>query len=492
MPIPDLLGTPRKGEKTDHADYLNLPGLISDPSIVEGKCVIRVKAEQIRVPLYPDCACLIKEVKPHSPFIMDDVYDTPDARKSVIIEIKRWRWMCKSCKKKTVTQPLKCMAEGHYRMMRRLLEYLEVQSLLGAELKLSRETGVFVRTIREIREKFVERLKDEVKFDTPRVLGMDGVRADSNRRRVNLTDIEAGFVLGLLKSGNSKSIAIRLRKFPGWEKIQIVTIDMCKALRAAVLEALPDAVIVIDRFHVIKTANQVMDKVRNRLFPRDKKKREPGQPFRPRPEPFRMRRADLKGCHLNHMEYWFNRSPELRLAYNLKEDFLEIFDEETYGGELLMCKATASEYYQEWLRKFPARKEYSELYKDFKKIFSQMKNWGEHIFNYFDYKYTNAFTESMNRKIRDILRDARGCKFETICARIVYGTYLMKQQDADRKLEISHHSKRKRCRQPNTKSKGKSAAEGKAEETRRSHGYELPDLRQMSFDFTNPATPLPS
>lgn len=84
MPIPDLLSPqrPRKGEKTDHADYLNLPGLISDPLIVEGKCVIRVKAEQIRVPISPGCACLIKEVKPHSSFTMDDVYDTPDARKS--------------------------------------------------------------------------------------------------------------------------------------------------------------------------------------------------------------------------------------------------------------------------------------------------------------------------------------------------------------------------------------------------------------------------
>jgi transposase len=396
---------PRKEVRAEHADFLNLPGLVSDPMIIEGGCVIYVRAQQVSVPTYPDCACLFKEVKSHTPFIMKGVLDVPHARKSVVVDIERRRWMCKdkSCRK-TVTQPLDIMAEGRYQMTRRLHAYVEVQSLLGTELSLSEETGVFVRTIREIRKEFVERLKGEVKFETPYVLGLDGVRADKKRRRTIVTDVGAGLVLDFLEAGNSKSIAERIRKFPGWENIAICTIDMCRTLVAAVLEALPGVIIVIDLFHIMRIANQVMDKVRNRLFPWEKKKREPGCPHRPRPEPFRKRRADLTEKDLEYMTYWFDREPELRLAYDLKEAFLEIFDEETYGGRESMSKSAARHFYEEWKRRLPVKEEYGALWKDFKKIRSAMNEFGEYVFNYFDCHYTNAFTESMNRKIKDILR----------------------------------------------------------------------------------------
>jgi transposase len=470
------------GEKL-FVPYLNLPGLEITQQPMDGKSIIQVQAEQVRTPTYPDCDCLIKEVKPHTSFLMSNIMDITCARKTVVINITRRRWMCKSCRK-TVTQPLEFMVEGHYKMTQRLFDYIEVQSLLVTELSLSRETGVFVRKIREIREKFVERLKGEVKFDTPRVLGLDGVRADSKRRRVILTDIEAGLVLDLLKSGRKESIIKCLRALPYWERIQIVTVDMCNTLIPAVREALPQAVIIIDLFHIMKTANKMMDAVRVRWYPRDKKKREPGQPYRPRHEPFRKRRATLDPKDVAHMMYWFDKCPELRLAYNLKEDFLEMFDEETYDGRLLMCKEAARQFYKEWRNNLPVGEEYKALLKNLQIILKPMAHWGEYIFNYFDDHYTNAFTESMNRKVKDILRDARGCNFETVHARIVFGTFLRKQRNADRERErkaVMPHSVRKSRQQSNPKSQNTTKEKG----GRRSNAYELPDSRQIAFNFTS-------
>lgn len=494
---------PRKIRRVGHADFLDLPGLESDPEIEKGQSLIYVKAEQVSVPTYPDCACEVKEVKAHTPFTMKRVLHEPRGRKSVVIDIKRRRWMCKekSCRK-TVTQPLDFMAEGHYKMTRQLLEYLEVQSLLGTELSLSEETGVYVRTIREIRLKFVAKLEKEVKFDTPFVLGLDGVRADRRRRRVIFTDIEAGLVLDLIESGSKTNVADRIRAFPGWEKIGIFTIDMDRTLLAAITDARPGAVVVVDRFHIVKIANKVVDKVRNRLFPRDKAKREPGQPFRPRPEPFRKRRADLTKKDREHIDYWCNKEielrkgsgsheeSELRLAYDLKEAFMEIFDDETYGGRRFMSKSAARHFYQEWLMKLSEKGALSErlsaLYKDFRAIRTAMDNFGEYVYNYFDRPYTNAFTESMNRKVKDILRDARGCDLTTVRARVVYGVYLMKQLRAAREAErqaVMPHSKRKNWRPPNPGTKG--ARRGKEADRGRGDAYKLPDLRQMTLDFSD-------
>lgn len=499
-----------KAEAKHHADFLDLPGLESE-EVDPGDYVIHVKAKQVGVPTYPNCACPVKEVKAHTPFIMEGVLDEPHARKSVVIDIERRRWMCKGCGK-TVTQPLDCLAEGRYRMTRRLLEYIQPWSLLGTELSLSEETGVFVRTIRDIRKKFVERLEAEVEFDTPRVLGLDGVRADYRQRRVILTDIEGGFVLDLLEAGNSEAIADGIRLLPGWEDIGIFTIDMDKTLKKAVLEARPEAVIVIDPFHVVKMANEVMDAVRNRLYPRAKEKREPGQ-SRPRPEPFRRRSAELlkkdskgkvlKGKYPKHVERWFDdgeKGAELRLAYELKEEFMALFDKETYTGALLMRKDAASRFYEKWEEKLNALKlpENKALLLDFQKIRTAITNWGEYVFNYFDpgHRYTNAFTESMNRKVRDILRDARGCDFETVRARIVYGVYLMKRLRAGRALEMeavrprpkgrpgSRQWQKSKGAKDGQKSKGKSAPGGKRDGgARRSV---RPDSRQVVLRFPEP------
>jgi transposase len=348
----------------------------------------------------------------------------------------------------------------------------------------SEETGIEVRTIRAIRKKYVERLKSEIHFETPCVLGIDGVRADHRIRRVIFTNIEAGEVVDLIKGGKKKYIVERIKQFPGFENIKIVTIDMCRTLLAAILEALPDAIIIIDVFHIVRTANQAMDKVRNRLFPHAKKKREPGQHDNPRPEPFRKRRADLTKEDEEYMQFWFVLEPELKLAYDLKEAYMALFDEETYGGEEFMSAVEAKRIYQEWESSLPVEEKYNNLLKDFKLILSAMNNWGKYVFNRFDHNFTNAYTESMNRKVKDILRESRGCEFETLHAKIVFGTRLRKELRKDRNFEMEVIRPRSKKRRKNGK-QGQRAVKSKTTRGGQSKRYEIPNLDQIALEFIN-------
>jgi transposase len=372
------------------------------------------------------------------------------------------------------------MAEGHHRITQRLLEYIQVEALLRTDLNVAEETGVCVRVVREIRTRFVERLRREVQFETPRVLGLDGVRADASKRII-FTDIEKGLVLDLITSGCKNSIRERLEAFPQAHQIQIVLIDMCRTLRQAVLEELPLAVIIIDRFHIMRSANQVMDKVRNRLYPKRKKDREPGQTERPRPEPFRQRRGPAGEAGREHRERWFLRRPELELAYDLKEAFLEIFDHETYSAEP-MSKAAARRRYEQWVQRLSADKKHEELRKEFDKIITTMANWGEYVFNYFDFPFTNAFTESMNRKVKDVKRDTRGCSFNTVQGRAVFGHFIRKQMIEAREQEaaiIRKPSKRRRQIDSTKSGAGCKAGEGSAPL------YRTLEYVQTVLEFTN-------
>lgn len=55
----------------------------------------------------------------------------------------------------------------------------------------------------------------------------------------------------------------------------------------------------------------------------------------------------------------------------------------------------------------------------FAELLSAMKNWREPIFNYFDHRVTNAYTEAMNGLIKIANRAGRGYSFEVLRARML-------------------------------------------------------------------------
>ena len=73
--------------------------------------------------------------------------------------------------------------------------------------------------------------------------------------------------------------------------------------------------------------------------------------------------------------------PAFKEPYHLKEDFRGI-----YGAQSRM---EAEELYNNWNARASGITGYSEF-------LNMVDNWHEEIFNYFDYGYTNAVTESLN------------------------------------------------------------------------------------------------
>jgi hypothetical protein len=150
-----------------------------------------------------------------------------------------------------------------------------------------------------------------------------------------------------------------------------------------------------------------------------------------RKELLRKRRDHLNPDELKERERWFELKPELRLAYDVAEECLEMWHSSSSG--------TARERHRRWLARFPP-----ELRLDFHELLSAFRNWGEYIFHYFDYRFTNAFTESKNRLVKDIQRESRGCDFETLRGKVVYGTLLRKQIEEARREEMKRKKRKPR------------------------------------------------
>jgi transposase len=304
---------------------------------------------------------------------------------------------------------------------------------------MTSKTGISCKTVREIFHEHVRSLDKTFQFKTPRVLGLDGIfierKKDENsmlrperRQRAVFTDLEDTQVIDVRENCTTDELVAGITRIPGYEKIEIVVIDMSSALCKAVLQAMPWCIIVIDRFHIQRYASDSIDNVRKRLR-KDAEKVEDEEVMCNK-DLLRKHWHDLSAKEQTYLQGWFNLLPEMGLAYHAKEAYFKIWD--SPSSEI------ARERYQKWLKQFPA-----ELQADFKPLLSAMHNWGAYIFNYFDHRYTNAFTEQSNRQIRDILRASRNCSFKTYRGKLIYGTSLKKQMERwrQKRVEAAKRSK---------------------------------------------------
>ena len=72
-------------------------------------------------------------------------------------------------------------------------------------------------------------------------------------------------IVDMLHNRNKDTVAKYLFKMPNRDKVQYVAMDMWTPYRDAVQAVLPDARIVIDKFHVVRMANDALEKVRKSL-----------------------------------------------------------------------------------------------------------------------------------------------------------------------------------------------------------------------------------
>ncbi len=344
--------------------------------------------------------------------------DLPMHGKRVGISVDRQRYHCKACKK-TFFETLPHMDEKRL-CTKRFILYTANQSLVRTFTSVAEEVGVNETTIRHVFADHVKELERAVKTETPRWLGIDEIHL--SKPRCVLTNVEENTVLDLLINRDKKTVVNYLANLPNRHSIELVAIDMWQPYKQAVEFCLPKAQIVIDKFHVVRMANEALDKVRkalkSELTPKERRslKRDRCVLLR--------RERDLMMKDQLFLHAWCEQFPILRTAYRLKEDFYAIWEQPNK-----INKQEAHQLYQDWLKQITP-----EVAEAFLPLITAMDNWSEYILNYFDTPITNAYTESLNSLIRVADRMGRGHTFEVLRAKILYtqGKQKVKRPKYDR------------------------------------------------------------
>lgn len=189
----------------------------------------------------------------------DQVFkDLPMHGKRVGIYINTKRLRCQSCSK-TFSQSLPVLAENRM-MTERLVKWIGQQSLKRTFTSLAEETGVVEGTIRNIFRDYINELERTVRFETPQWMGIDEIYLI--KPRCVITNIQNNTIVDMLANRNKDTVAKYLFQMKHRDKVQFVAMDMWAPYRDAVTAVMPQAKIVIDKFHVIKMANEAMEKAR--------------------------------------------------------------------------------------------------------------------------------------------------------------------------------------------------------------------------------------
>lgn len=324
--------------------------------------------------------------------------------KAVRILIRHKRYKCPACEG-TFYEWLDSV-ERNDKVTKRLKEHIQLLALKRPFTNVADEYGLSHTSVRRYFEEFVAEKDEDHYIVAPRVLGIDEAHLNRIMRGV-FTDTENFKLLEISRDNTKRTVKEVIQSMQGYEKIEVATIDMAAGYRYAIQELIPKCFVVIDKFHVIKYAQEALRDVRVKI---KKELTKEERRFLTKDRWVLQRnKEDLSWNEALKRNEWFERFPRLKQAYWLKEGIRDVYN---YSKD----KQEAVERFAKWESEIP------NDFKEFKEIRRTFKNHLKEILNYFEHPYTNAYTESMNNIIKEVEKEGKGYSFEVLRAKVLYGT----------------------------------------------------------------------
>jgi transposase len=337
--------------------------------------------------------------------------DTPAGGIPVRLVVRYPRRRCRECK--ALWQPEVVGVNEQRNMTDRAYIDITKRSLRNTFREVSRDYMLSHVTIKNVFEDFMREYEQRLRFRTPAFLGIDEIKIKKVGEVTVITDIEHRTVYDMLLGRNQTRLTEYFSKLPDADKVLWVCSDMYRPFERSISDALPNARWAIDHFHLVKMANEAIDTIR-RWMQADMPKAKRVQTKRGLAYTLKTRARDLRpdeACKIRLLREDEDMRP-LAVAFDLKEDFFDIYDENPASKE------SAQEAFERWSGSIPD----DAIYEPFRLLAGTVRNFHTQIFQYWDcpIAITNGYTECANRLIRESNMRGRGYSFEVLRARTLY------------------------------------------------------------------------
>lgn len=329
------------------------------------------------------------------------IRDVSVGGKMVGVRVRRQRYKCRRCGN-TRYQPMPHVSDSH-NMTCRMVERIEKESAARTFASVADELGISEASVRKIFNRYVDRRLGELGIETPRRMGLDEVYVGGKCRGL-VTNLARKTIVNLMEDRKGSTVSAYLAGLPNRSNVEIVAMDFWDPYRQAVRANLPNATVVVDRFHVMAICIAALEKVRKAVR-RSATRRQTSILANDRTL-LLSNAEELDDEQMKSLARMFGHYPALAEAHKAKEAFRSIWECAT--------PKEGAEQYDTWKRSLSPL-----VAPAFEEVVWHFDRWRNEILAFIDTGATNAYTESLNNAVRILTRIGRGYSFETLRARML-------------------------------------------------------------------------
>ncbi len=341
------------------------------------------------------------------------VLDTPMGGFPVVLHINVPRYRCQNDSCKNMWQPEIDNVDSRRMVTNRAFTDVTERSLRSTFEQVCEDYAFTPNTAKNIFLDFLQEKAEKMRFKTPSFLGIDEIKIKKLGEITVVTDLEHHTLFDMFQGRNKQRLIDYFSVLPGTENILWVCSDMYRPFEDTLKNTMPNARWVIDHFHVVAKANEALDFVRRSvqqfLSKKDRLKTKKGLAYT-----LKMRYDSLSTEDQEKIRL-LRSNPKLQVlaqAYDLKEDFFNIYDENKASVD------NAKEAFARWEASIPPE----PIFDKFREVADMVYNHYEAIFAWWDCPtaISNGYTECINRLIRENNLRGRGYSFEILRGRTLY------------------------------------------------------------------------
>lgn len=381
---------------------LNLQGvLIKNIEKIEGTTYVYLEMP-VKEHTCPNCGQKTKYVHDYR---SRKIKDLPAFDQNIILVYRQRRYSCNNCKKRFAEE--NSFVPKYYQMTRRLINKIFVDtekmcsfSSIGNRLNISVSTVIRIFDI----------IAYEPPKELPEVIAIDEFKGNAGGEKYQaiITDPQTGVVLDILPDRKQSALIKYMKQYSREErsKVKFFVSDMWKPYAELSEIYFKESIYLVDKYHYIRQIIWAFEKTRKRV--QKKYSKHYRLMFKNSKRLLAKRRSKLREDQKEQLEAILYVSDELRIAYNLKEEFYK----------LLNCKdkQTAKKMMSDWI--YAAQ---DSGISEYNKCSNTLINWQIGILNTFEYPYSNGFTEGCNNQIKVLKRTGYGYRnFKRFRKRILH------------------------------------------------------------------------
>ena len=322
----------------------------------------------------------------------------------VYAQFRKRRYICPACHR-TFYPPLSFVQPYQRRSQQMQLLILKECGERQTFTAIAARYRVSVPTV----IRYFDRLQYAKPTRLPRLLSLDEFKGNAQGQKYQtiITNPVTRKILDILPNRNTQDIIAYFRSFSREQRNRVrwVIMDMSKLFRKVVQEVFPNAIIIGDRFHIVRLVMWAMERVRKRVQKSFPKK---SRYFKRNKRILRKAGNTLTPDELVCLEEILSHSDDLRKAYALKEAFYKVLDmkETPYAAQALY----------DWMGLVQA----ADL-EEFQSLQTSFTEWFEEIVNALTFPWSNGYTEGCNNKIKVLKRISFGLRtYSRFKNRILY------------------------------------------------------------------------